>query len=213
LNKNPHITLKAKLLGFAIAFVVRAIGMTLRLRVEDPEGLLAAPPDHPMIWVFWHNRIFSMPVFYKRYLKSRHGAVLTSASRDGAVLSEAMRRLGVGSVRGSSSKRGGAAMLGLAEWLKGGHDVVITPDGPRGPCYKLQPGVIKLAQVTGVPVLPLTATYARAKRLRTWDKFFIPLPFTRVDVKVGPLLHICPTADDEAFEKERVELETLLGQD
>ena len=70
-----------------------------------------------------------MPVFYKRHMHLRRGAVLTSASRDGAVLSEAMRQLGVASVRGSSSKRGGAAMLGLADWINGGHDVVITPDG------------------------------------------------------------------------------------
>lgn len=187
--------------------------MTLRIRVDDPDGLLDAPPEHSMIWVFWHNRIFSMPVFYKRHMKSRQGAVLTSASRDGAVLSEAMRQLGVASVRGSSSKRGGAAMLGLTEWIKGGHDVVITPDGPRGPCYRLQPGVVKLAQVTDTPVLPLTATYTKAKRLRTWDKFFIPYPFSRVNVRVGPLVQITATSDDDAFEQERQRLERLLGTD
>jgi lysophospholipid acyltransferase (LPLAT)-like uncharacterized protein len=213
LAKNPNITLKAKLLGFAIATVVRSIGMTLRIRVEDPDGLLDSLPEHPMIWVFWHNRIFSIPVFYKRHMPTRQGAVLTSASRDGAVLSEAMRQLGVGSVRGSSSRRGGAAMLGLAEWLKGGHDIAITPDGPRGPCYNLQPGVIKLAQLTGTPVLPLIATYAKAKRLRTWDKFFIPLPFSRVHVKVGPLVNIATTGDDTEFEQERLRLEGLLGRD
>lgn len=192
---------------------MRVVGSTLRLRVDDPDGLLEAPPQHPMIWVFWHNRIFTMPVFYKRHMKSRRGAVLTSASRDGAVLSEAMRCLGVASVRGSSSKRGAAAMRGLADWIRGGHDVAITPDGPRGPCYRLQPGVIKLAQVTGAPVLPLTATCARAWRLRTWDRFFIPCPFSMVKVSVGPLLTIAPTSSDAAFEAQRLRVESLLGKD
>ena len=81
----------------------------------------------------------------------------------------------------------------------------------RATGYK--PGVIKLAQVTGTPVLPLTATYSKAKRLRTWDKFFVPYPFSRVDVRVGPLQTIAPAGDDEAFERERLRIEAILGED
>jgi lysophospholipid acyltransferase (LPLAT)-like uncharacterized protein len=198
-------------LGFAISTVVKTVGLTLRMRIDDPAGVVDSPPDHPLIWAFWHNRIFAMPVFYRRYLPGRRGAVLTSASRDGGVLAEALRRFGVDSVRGSSSRRGARAMMEMVEWIEGGYDVVVTPDGPRGPKYKLQPGIVKLAQVTRAHVVPFSANYSRAVRLRSWDRFFFPVPFSEVRVTVHPPRLIPVTDGDAAFERQREQIESALG--
>lgn len=213
MERPPHASTKAKLLGFAISSLIKAIGLTLRFRVNDPAGLLDAKPSQPLIWAFWHNRIFAMPIFYRRYFPERRGAVLTSASRDGAVLAEAIRRFGVDSVRGSSSRRGAQAMLEMVEWIEGGFDIVVTPDGPRGPRYKLQPGVVRLAQVTGAHLVAFTSSHGRAWRLKTWDGFFVPAPFSKVTVTIHPPRQIPETKDDEAFERERQRLEAVLGTD
>ncbi len=186
------------------------IGITLRFTVEDRSGVTTKNPEGPLIWAFWHNRLFTVPLVYKKYLPLRKGAVLTSPSKDGQILAEAIGRFGVGSVRGSSSRRGAAGLLGLVDWVKGGHDVAITPDGPRGPCYQLQPGILKLAQKTGAQILPIVVTHQSAFQLKTWDQFQIPRPFSRVDVVLEELQGIGEDAGDDAFEEERRQLETLM---
>jgi len=112
--------------------------------------------------------------------------VLTSASRDGAVLEKTVRIFGLQAVRGSSSRRAVAALVALKKAAKNGSDLVITPDGPRGPRYQIQPGALKLSQVTGAPLIPIQVHYHRAKSLNTWDRFQIPLPFSKVTVTLHP---------------------------
>jgi len=198
--------------SFAIASLIRLVGVTLRFSVDDRAGILAKDPAHSLLWVFWHNRVFTVPYVYRKYLRGRHGAVLTSPSGDGEILSLTMRRFGVGSIRGSSSKRAGAAMKEMVRWLRSQarHDVVITPDGPRGPVYCLQPGVVKVAQLTGVPVFPVHVRYEKCFTLKTWDRFMIPKPFSRVRVVFDAFRVIPPTDGDAAFEAERRKLEACL---
>lgn len=207
------LSLKSRVLGGLAATLIRALCVTLRIRVEDRSGLLAHPPDHSLIWVFWHNRILVMPVVYRRHAKSRTGAVLTSASRDGEVIAATMRCFGAASVRGSSSRRSRIAMLQLADWVGAGHDVVFTPDGPRGPRYRLQPGLIKLAQRTGAKVLPIRVEYESAWIFKSWDRFRLPKPFSRVDVVFEPYETIDPDADEDSFEAARLRIETILNPD
>src|SRR5690606_9214875 len=110
----------------------------------------------------------------------RKAVVLASASHDGAALASAMAVFGLGAVRGSSSRRGVAALIALKRALKSGVDVCITPDGPRGPRYGLQPGVVKLAASSGAPIIPIHVRFSSAWRLNTWDRFVLPKPFSRV---------------------------------
>ena len=138
-------------------------------------------------------------------------SVLTSPSKDGDILAGVMANLGMGSVRGSSSRRGSTAIRELASLLESGIDLAITPDGPRGPKYSLGPGAVFLAQKTGIPIMPLHARYHSAIRLKTWDNFAIPLPFSRVDITMDPYLTIDPEATD--LESERLRLETLLREE
>lgn len=196
--------------AFIGAVLLRALFATLRLRVHDPGGFLASPPPHPVIYAFWHNRILSITAAFLRvYPRGRRGVlVLTSASKDGMWLGALASRLGMGSVRGSSSRRGATAMRELLERVEQGYDIAITPDGPRGPKYELGSGLIYLAQKAAMPILPCHARFHGALRLKTWDRFAIPLPFARLDVTIAPALHVPPDSAD--FEAERKRIESVL---
>lgn len=208
---------KARLLGGVIAMVVRCLGWTLRYRVEDPHGLFGADShrDRALIWLVWHNRILSLPPARCRFIPHRQAVVLTSASGDGEILAEVCRRFRLGAVRGSSSRRGRAALLALHRHLAAATDVIITPDGPRGPRYRIAPGAIHLGARTGTPVVPVRIEYSRKIELKTWDRFQLPLPFSRVRIVVNQAVTIDPAVadDDTAFEGVRENLQYLMGGD
>jgi len=199
---------------FLAALVTRLLRMlfsTVRLHVIDREGFLVSPHTEPAIITFWHNRIPAIALgFLRKYHhRLRKGVVvLTSPSKDGDILSGVMARFGMSSIRGSSSRRGSAALRELSLKLAEGYDLAITPDGPRGPKYSLGPGVIFLAQKTGAPILPVHARYHHAWRLKTWDAFAIPLPFSRVDIILDHGFWIDPSLVE--LEPERLKLEELL---
>jgi lysophospholipid acyltransferase (LPLAT)-like uncharacterized protein len=204
------LPIKTRLAGWGIAMLVRMVALTLRIRIDDRCGILAKRPEGSLIWAFWHNRILVMPWVYRGHLSDRNGAVLTSASRDGAVLAEVMRNFGVSSVRGSSSRRGGQAMVELVKWIADGHDVVIIPDGPRGPCYHLQPGIVKLAQMTGARIFPILVDYHSYWELKSWDRFRIPKPFSTAVIVFGAYQTVDSDIDGESFEAERLRIEQVL---
>jgi lysophospholipid acyltransferase (LPLAT)-like uncharacterized protein len=123
-----------------------------------------------------------------------------------------LQRFGIRPIRGSSSRRGGAALVEMKRAADNGYIIGITPDGPRGPRYHLNPGLIKLVQIAGGSVMPMHVTYSRCWRLKSWDGFMIPKPFARVHITFDALHTIPQTADDEAFEYERAKLERMLRQ-
>lgn len=186
--------------------------LTLSYEVNGRPGLTA--PDiapAPVIFALWHNRIFTMPPIWRRTGgKGRRSVVLTSASKDGTILAYTMSMFGLGAIRGSSSRRAVSALIGMKKALGEGLDVCVTPDGPRGPCYKVQPGVIKIAQATGVEIIPIHIRYSSAWRLKTWDRFVIPKPFSRVSVVFDHPHRIPQNLGDEAFEAARITLEKCL---
>lgn len=200
------------MLGFTIAWLIRAVCVTLRFRVDDQAGILKQPHAGALIWAFWHNRVFSVPYVWRKFLRRRYGAVLTSPSGDGELIAQVMKQFGAAAVRGSSNKRAAAALRELVTWVKADNDIAITPDGPRGPKYELQPGIIKVAQLTKIPIFPVHVRYAKCFRLKSWDGFMIPWPFSRVDVTFGKFHHVARTRSDEDFELERKKLEDLLRQ-
>ncbi|HLB33801.1 MAG TPA: DUF374 domain-containing protein [Chthoniobacterales bacterium] len=198
-------------LAFFAATLARLLFGTIRLRVIDHAGFLTTPLKGPVIMAFWHNRIPAIAVgFLRKYHHhSRKGViVLTSPSKDGDILSGVMARLGMSSIRGSSSRRGSTALRELSAKLEEGYDLAITPDGPRGPKYSLGPGTVFLAQKTGFPILLLHARYHCAFRLKTWDSFAIPLPFSRIDITTDPYITIDSTLTN--LEPERLRIEQLL---
>ena len=199
-------------LGNLGALILRLLFLTVRLRVTDHFGIIANAYTRPIIICFWHNRILGITLaFLRKYPRDRGGVtVLTSPSKDGAILSHAMGALGMGSVRGSSSRRGAQALLELVTLIENGRDIAITPDGPRGPRYKFGPGAIMLAQKTGAPLVAVHAKYSWCKRLKSWDGFIIPLPFSTISITICEKLTVPPDIPEEEFEKWRLKLETLL---
>jgi len=194
-----------------LACLIRALAFTLRFKVLDRTGMTKGNIQRPVIWVFWHNRILMLPSAFKRFCPGRTASVLTSASKDGSLLVGVMSSFGVGCVRGSSSRGGGSAMLKLNRLLKSGEDVIITPDGPRGPVYKMTAGVIKLAQLTQVPVLPVHVRYSHFWQLRSWDAFQIPKPFSRVEIILGELHDVRDEVPGIASDAECSRLESVLN--
>lgn len=203
---------KADWLGTLAGWAMRCWALTVRYEIVDRCGItkLGNHPA-PVIFALWHNRIFTIPpIWWKTGGHGRKSVVLTSASKDGAILSAAMAVFGLGAVRGSSSRRAVAALIGMKRALKDGSDVCITPDGPRGPRYGFHPGVVKLAESSGAPIVPIHARYSSAWRLKTWDGLVIPKPFSRVVITFDEMLVVPPKLAEDAFESHRQQLQATL---
>jgi lysophospholipid acyltransferase (LPLAT)-like uncharacterized protein len=206
---------RAVVLSLVISAIVRLLGRFVRLRIHDLAGYFDATRSDPLILAAWHNRILGLLIAFSRN-RGRVGrrlVVLTSASRDGGLVTAVVNRFGIGAVRGSTSRRGAAAVLQLARELSAGNDTVITPDGPRGPRYSLGPGIVFLAQKTGRQMIWAEVTYSRCWELKSWDRFRIPKPFSRVEVTLRPLGVLAPASSQEIFEAERTRLEAALRSD
>lgn len=183
---------------------------TLRFELEDRAGVVDAPPNERYIGALWHNRLLLLPFILRHYLPQRRGAALISASRDGAILADLVERFGYDTVRGSSSRKGASAIRQLGEVIAGGGDVVITPDGPRGPAYVLGQGIIYLAQQSGTEVVPINMEYSNSWRVKSWDRFILPKPFSRVRVIFDRPHRVAATITETEFETERLRLQEAM---
>ncbi len=190
--------------------LLKLLGRTLRYEIDDRAGIIGQPVARNYIGALWHNRLLIFPLVLRRFFSNRRGAALISASRDGELLSDAIHRFDYDVIRGSSSRLGATALLQLGDVLANGGDVVITPDGPRGPAYEIGPGMVFLAQKTGAEVLPINMEYSSCWRLKNWDRFIIPRPFSKIRVIIGRPEQIRPTSSDEEFEAERLRLQNAM---
>jgi len=187
--------------------LIRLLGRTWRIRWIGEEHLEACRRRRePVLLASWHGRL--LPLIYT--LRNRRIQILISRHRDGEMLRRVTERLGFGSVRGSTGKRGAQAILQMARRAAGGFDLAITPDGPRGPREKAQAGVVRIAQRAGIPVLPLTGASSRGWSLRSWDRFHIPAPFARVVVGYGPPIDVPPTLAAGEVEAVRLRIERAI---
>ncbi|MCX6875440.1 MAG: lysophospholipid acyltransferase family protein [Verrucomicrobia bacterium] len=203
---------QAIVFGTLAGWFMRLCSATLRFEIEDRCGI-GKPGTHPapVIYALWHNRFFTVPFAWRKTCGTlRRSVVLTSASYDGAMVARAMAVFGLGAVRGSSSRRAVAALVGMKRAIREGFDVCVTPDGPRGPRYVFHPGLVKLAEATHTPIIPIHVRFSAAWRLRTWDRFVIPKPFSRVQVIFDHPLSVSPAADEAGFAAERLRIENAL---
>jgi lysophospholipid acyltransferase (LPLAT)-like uncharacterized protein len=183
---------------------------TLRLQVEDPNGVAALVRDRPVIFAIWHNRLLMLPRVFDPCFPTRQSYGLISASRDGDLIATFIERSGYGTIRGSSSRKGVIALRQLVDTLAADGNVLVTPDGPRGPVYQVSQGVVFLAQKSGAPVVPIHMEYSKCWRLKSWDRFVVPWPFAKLRAIFGAPLTIPPIESAEQFEAEQLRLQNAM---
>lgn len=211
----PHrATFRQRLGAWAVFAALRAIALTLRRHWEDQSDWFKPAPAGQAIYVVWHNRLALCLEAYHGYIRRRTPkkglAAMVSASKDGGFLTHILECYGVQPVRGSSSRRGPQALLELSSWAERGYDLAITPDGPRGPRYVVQEGVMSLAQITGLPIIPVSYSLSWRIQLKSWDGFLIPLPFARWATVFAAPIRVPRDASDAEREALRKQLETTL---
>lgn len=196
-----------KVLPPLIYWLLRGVYRTIKWVEVNPEaarGLWNA--GQKMILAFWHNRMLLTPFFYR----GKGIKVLISQHADGELISQVMRRFGFESIRGSSTRGGGKAFRAMIKSALEGKDVAITPDGPRGPKYKVQRGIVELAWKTGLPVVAVSYSTQHRYVAPSWDGLLIPRPFTRgVFIWDNPLW-VEPDADLRRREEIRILLQKRM---
>ena len=152
--------------------------------------------EQPVMFVFWHGHLLTLI-----HLHRHEGiVVLVSEHDDGEYVVRVLERSGFGTVRGSSTRGGRKGLKGLVRSARSGHDVAVTPDGPKGPQGVFKPGALAAAQMAGLPVVPVVVRAKGAWRFRSWDGFMVPKPFTSIEVEYLPPVEVPRDADREGLE-------------
>ncbi len=194
---------------YLISGALEVLRRTVRIRLINGEGLLARwQRGEQVIVAFWHDRAVMMPIAYRGHKL----CIMNSQHRDGEIATRALARWGIRSVRGSATRGGVAGFMQLVNAFRDGYDLAVVPDGPRGPRHVAKAGVIHLARATGAPIFPVSYATSRHRRLRSWDRLVIPLPFARVVFVAAPPLEVSRHAGDDEIEAQRLTLEARLNE-
>ena len=162
--------------------VIRLLARTWRIEAHNAEVYQALRREaKPFVFAFWHGTM--LPLLWRH--RGEGVSVLVSLHKDGEIIARICHALGFRTLRGSTTRGGGRALLGLVRELEAGYEVAVTPDGPKGPRHQFAPGTLMAAQRAGAPVMPIGVHCASAWHLKSWDRFLIPKPFARVVVVYG----------------------------
>ena len=187
---------------------IRALSKTWRYRTVGEERLAQLRSSKtPILFTIWHGEM--LPLLYHH--RNQGVAILVSEHSDGELIARILEWMGYALIRGSTSRGAGRALIGIVRTLKGGNDVAITPDGPRGPRHKFAPGAVVAANRAEAPILPTVAHVDRYWQLSSWDGFVIPKPFARITIAYGPVTHVNASTPREAAD-EAPRLEKLMDE-
>jgi lysophospholipid acyltransferase (LPLAT)-like uncharacterized protein len=196
----------ADLVFYALILI---IGKTIRFEVEDIENYeKIIKAEKIPIYTFWHNNIF----LGTYYFKNRKIVVMSSMSFDAEYIGRFIKRLGYGTVRGSSTRGGVGALVEMIKIMKRGFPCGFAIDGPKGPKYITKPGVCLLAKKTGNPIMPFVVYPQKFWTINSWDNLMIPKPFTRTLVKIAEPIYVNPNSTNEDIENKRLELQKTLDE-
>lgn len=196
--------------GFLGAWMLRLMRWSWRIR-EEPRRFVAArcsgPPGRPgTLYVSWHSRILLSAA-----TQAWQGvSVLVSQHGDGEYIVRAIERLGFRTIRGSSTRGGARALLAIVRTLEEGSDVALTPDGPKGPRLRVQPGCVLAAMKSRAAIVPIAFECSRAKRLASWDRFVVPWAFARVAVLAGDPIEVPEGLDGDGVAAWCAKIEAAL---
>ncbi|HEA47236.1 MAG TPA: DUF374 domain-containing protein [bacterium] len=199
-----------RIISFFGWLFVLFLGKTLRIEARGEENVKKLrKKGEEVIYTFWHGRMF-LPTYH---LRSQGIYALVSKHRDGEYLARILNHLGSRTIRGSTSHGGGRALLLMARKLKEGFDGAFAPDGPRGPIYKAKSGIIRLAQRTQIPIIPLSSNAYRKKvYLNNWSRFILPRFFSRGLIIYGEPITVPPKASQKIIKEKTEELEKALNR-
>jgi lysophospholipid acyltransferase (LPLAT)-like uncharacterized protein len=196
-----------------VPYIVRALlwvfGRTWRFEVIAEEGVtpvLFGEKPGPEIYCFWHQCVLPCTVYFRK----SNAVILISRSFDGELITRILKMFGFDAVRGSSSRSARRGLLGLKQVIETGRTAIFTADGPRGPIYQTKLGPIKLAQTTGAPIGAFHLQPERAWVMKSWDRFLVPKPFTRIVVSWAQWTHVPGDLPGDQFESKRQELNDAL---
>jgi hypothetical protein len=209
--KDWFKTFKDNLLLFFISLIgpifIFLLGKTLRIKWIGEKKLDAIRKNRgQVIYAFWHGRMLISS--YSHRGQKIH--VLISQHRDGELIARIIERLGFVSVRGSTTRGGTKAIFEMVNRGASGYDVAITPDGPKGPKFKVQLGTIYIAQRSQMPIIPITNAAKSRWTLSSWDGFLIPKPFSKAVILIGEPIYVPLESTPQELEEKREELEKRL---
>ena len=212
-EESPRFTIGQRIVLAVVPRIVWAlllvIGRTWRFEVIAEEGVVPVREGQqagPEIYCFWHQCV--LPCAF--YFRKSGAVILISRSFDGELITRTLRLFGFDAVRGSSSRGGREGAMGLARVIELGHTAIFTADGPRGPIYQTKMGPIKLAQLTGAPIGAFHLEPKHAHRINSWDRFLVPMPFTRICVSWAQWTKVSADLPTEQFETKRQELNAAI---
>jgi lysophospholipid acyltransferase (LPLAT)-like uncharacterized protein len=208
-------SLKVYAVGLIGSLFLKAIKASLSLRILDPHNSIKILGEDASIMAFWHGQQLMigwgyLDSFPRNDRKDTY--VLISKSQDGRFIAKAIEFIGYKSIAGSSSRGGAEALLQLNRVIEQGQHVVFTPDGPRGPIYKVKPGVINLASSSAAKIIPAAFAASSYWQFNSWDKMLLPKPFAKAVIYVGPALSVPAELSDSEVEEYCVKLEQLLNE-
>ena len=184
-------------------------GITWRFEVIAEDGVtpvVFGQKPGPEIYCFWHQCVLPCTMYFRR----SSAVILISRSFDGELIARILRMFGFDAVRGSSSRGAHVGLLGLTRVIESGRTAIFTADGPRGPIYQTKMGPIKLAQTTGAPIGAFHLEPQRAWKMRSWDQFLVPKPFTRICVSWAQWAHVPADLATQELEAKRQELNAAI---
>jgi len=184
--------------AFTVPLLIRGLVGSCRVTLQNSHLLEQALSGEPFIGTVWHEDL----IFLANVFRGTGFVVLVSRSRDGEIGTRIAHRLGLRTVRGSSSRGGEEALGAIVDLARGGATVAFIADGPRGPRRELKLGAVMAAKLSGRPIVPIACSMRRCIRLNSWDRMRIPLPFTRIVARAGDPLHV--PADASRAECERI---------
>ena len=189
--------------------LLRVVSLTWRFEVIAEEGvtpLLFGLGAGGQIFCFWHQCVLPCTVYFRR----THATILISRSFDGELITRILEMFGFHAVRGSSSRGAREGLLGLKQVIESGRPAIFTADGPRGPIYQTKMGPVRLAHLSGSPIGAFHLEPEHAWTMRSWDRFLIPKPFTRIAVSWAQWTLVPTDLPLEQYEAKRQELNNAL---